>query len=163
MRKAKWTKCSQWANKNSRKSAHLVFTCLFHQPLKNVCTILFFLCACVRVERQRLLTLLRGGDLLAMKGFGSRTDTRIQGVPSGRGVVLKCWNTSCGSKWLQSWSVPMWAAGILRHAPGWCLREVLGVQDFSPYLLKMLVLSNVFSIAAVRTDQQCLWGSLGKE
>lgn len=82
MRKAKWTKCSQWANMNSRKSAHLVFTCLFHQPLKNVCTILFF---CVCVERQRLLTLLQGGDLLAMKGFGSRTDTRIQRVPSGRG------------------------------------------------------------------------------
>lgn len=52
MSQAKWTKCSQWANMNSRESAHLLFTCLFLRQLRNLCTFPFYLeayqCLCFK-------------------------------------------------------------------------------------------------------------------
>lgn len=141
MRKAKWTKCSQWANMNSRKPAHLVFTCLFHQPLKNVCAILLYFC----LSWVSTFTHTPPEEWLVSNGFGSHMDTPVQLAPSGR-WALKCSDTYSDSKYLQSLIVTLWAAGILGHGPGWWL---LGVQDFSSYLLKMLVLSDIFSL---------LWG-----
>jgi len=37
------------------------------------------------------------------------------------------------------------------------------VWDFSPYLLKMLVLADIFSVTTARTVRQCFLGSLGKD
>lgn len=52
MSQAKWTKCSQWANMNSRNSVHLLFTCLFLQQLRNICMFPFYLeahpCLCFK-------------------------------------------------------------------------------------------------------------------